>query len=93
MGDYIRREDTCGDCIHVDICEECEALVEFSRKNIAYCGGFLRAADVAPVVRCKDCKGINYGVSRPEGRYLCERKSLWVFNNDFCSYGERRVRE
>ena len=52
-----------------------------------------RAADVAPVVRCKDCKHRrddedyvcgHYCVKRPSnGGYFCE-------DNDFCSYGERR---
>ena len=46
--------------------------------------------DAVEVVRCKDCRGKNGGVTGPEGRYLCERTSRWVRDNDFCSYGERR---
>lgn len=78
MSDYISRDEA----LRVIMYDGCTA------KNVE---SILRLppADVAPVVRCKDCKGINYGVSRPEGRYLCERKSLWVFNNDFCSYGQK----
>lgn len=48
--EYVEREFVCGDCIHADVCEEAETLVGFSRDNIAYCGMFLNAADVAPVV-------------------------------------------
>ena len=51
---------------------------------------YLLDNDVVPVVRCKDCRSINRGVVRPEGRYLCERISRWVFPDDFCSCGERR---
>lgn len=47
--------------------------------------------DAVQVVRCKDCKGRNSAIRRPEGRCLCERVSRWVFDNDFCSQGERRT--
>ena len=47
------------------------------------------AADVAPVVRCKDC---NKG--HPElgtgGCVWCVRYGRDVNTDDFCSYGERR---
>ena len=49
------------------------------------------AADMEPVVRCKDCK---YGVSasKPNGAIVCLRTngSFWRKETDFCSYGERR---
>ena len=47
MAEYI--EPTCGDCIHADICKDVVGSW-FSRKNIAYCKTFMRAADVVPVV-------------------------------------------
>ncbi len=82
MGD--KRMPTCGDCIHADVCEEAETLVCFSRKNKAYCGMFLSAADAVEVVRCKDCTHF-------DGKWFCKicgvpsRKP-----DDFCSYGERK---
>lgn len=52
-------------------------------------------ADVATVVRCKDCK--HYLVTdKFEGgkRYVCDVNHFSYINNDgdmhFCSYGERR---
>ena len=49
------------------------------------------AADVAPVVRCKDCK---YGEVDNEDfhdQYLCHISgSDWNCGNHFCSYGERK---
>ena len=48
-------EYKCGDCFHADLCAQSEMLVGFSRDNPAYCCMFLNSADVAPVVRCKDC--------------------------------------
>ena len=50
----------------------------------------LPAADVAPVVRCKDCR---YSGFDPEyGKRWCERcwGSMLVQDDDFCSYGEKR---
>lgn len=47
------------------------------------------AADVAEVMRCKDCK---YGVyaSKPNSAIVCLRTngSFWRKETDFCSYGE-----
>lgn len=47
------------------------------------------AADVAPVVRCKDCKYGSYA-SKPNGAMVCLRTNdgVWRKEADFCSYGE-----
>ena len=49
------------------------------------------AADVAPVVRCRDWKGGD-GDSKPEGGRVCLRTKdgFWRKETDFCSYGERK---
>ena len=44
----------------------------------------LPAADVAEVVRCKDCKYGDYMVC------LRTNDGFWRNETDFCSYGERR---
>ena len=51
----------------------------------------LPAADVAEVVRCKDCKYGSYA-SKPNGAMVCMRTNdgVWRKEADFCSYGERR---
>ena len=46
------------------------------------------AADVAEVVRCKDCKHLNPMGSG--GYRKCLRDNLWKDTDDFCSRGERR---
>lgn len=47
------------------------------------------AADVAEVVRCKDCKYVNFTEHRDYLR--CAKHCAFSFRpNDFCSYGERR---
>ena len=49
------------------------------------------AADVAEVVRCKDCKYGDYD-SKPNGAMVCLRTKdgFWREETDFCSYGKRR---
>lgn len=51
----------------------------------------MAAADVAPVVRCKDCKYGDYD-SKPDGAMVCLRTKdgFWRKETDFCSYGERK---
>lgn len=46
------------------------------------------AADVAPVVRCKDCKYGDYD-SKPDSAMVCLRTKdgFWRKETDFCSYG------
>ena len=49
---------------------------------------FQRAADVAPVVRCKDCDGSQVS---DDGKYIfCCRLGVRTGFWDFCSYGERK---
>lgn len=49
----------------------------------------LPAADVAEVVRCKDCKYGDYD-SKSNGAMVCLRTNdgFWRKETDFCSYGE-----
>ena len=47
----------------------------------------LPTADVAEVVRCKDCK---YWIPDEIGRRYCELIDCWTGDRDFCSRGERR---
>ena len=50
------------------------------------------AADVAEVLRCKDCKYGSYD-SKPNGAMVCLRTNdgFWRKETDFCSYGEYRT--
>ncbi len=45
------------------------------------------AADVVPVVRCKDCKYCDFG-----GRMfaICQKRNFLVHKEEFCNFGERR---
>ena len=50
----------------------------------------MKAADVAPVVRCRDCK--HYEIHKPKVLENCERNGYIIpmKPDDFCSYGERK---
>ena len=47
------------------------------------------AADVAPVVRCKDCQNCQ-GMHGVSGVLLCMNHLGTVLPDDFCSYGKRK---
>ena len=81
MTDYIRREAALE--ITTRTCGDYAAAFAEIRK--------LPAADVAPVVRCKDCKYGDYD-SKPDGAMVCLRTKdgFWIKEMDFCSYGERK---
>lgn len=97
MAEYIERE-AVRDMLHAEIeawgssAEEIDALLKVNDKLFE-----IPAADVAPVVRCKDCKWFAEVVGKDSGkpcgygqcnRPLCMRSLLGT--DDFCSYGERK---
>lgn len=47
------------------------------------------AADVAPVVLCKDCKYAARAKWNKKGYRICPASHMEITNDDFCSYGER----
>lgn len=46
-------------------------------------------ADVAPVVRCKDCRWRGSEECAMFYRCECGEQHTWEMDDDFCSYGER----
>ena len=87
MSDYISREDAV---------DELQVKV-FHNLTDEYYGTMrvldeLPAADVAPVVRCKDCKHYYFADNRipQEQCYVCEISGEIWKPDSFCSYGERR---
>ena len=47
------------------------------------------AADVMPVVRCKDCRWRGREDCAMFYRCECGEQHTWETDDDFCSYGER----
>lgn len=87
MADYIRREDAL---FALRKAERGGSMTALTRLERAYAEiREMPAADVAEVVRCKDCKYGSYD-SKPNGAMVCLRTNdgFWRKETDFCSYGE-----
>ena len=50
----------------------------------------LPAADIAEVVRCKDCKNLVNTTINANCFLICDISDMEIAPEDFCSYGERR---
>lgn len=50
-----------------------------------------QAVDAVPVVRCQNCK---YYALWADGRSMnyCDKHECTMYDEDFCSYGERRAK-
>lgn len=64
-------------------------VVNYHRMDAIECLEIIPAADVAEVVRCKDCKYHR----NLDGGVKCERMDGLLMNlpDDFCSYGVRKI--
>ena len=80
-------DGNCPSCIHDEHdCQydRCWTLMDFCEK-IEYLG-YVPAADVVPVVRCKDCRHIHRG----KDVYYCRCWERWgITPNGFCSSGAK----
>lgn len=79
MAEYIDREKAKS-LLHIEYAYAAEQLLDE-----------IPAADVAPVVRCKDCKHYALGVCLKIYSDGNEHPEAWQSRKpeDFCSYGER----
>ena len=88
--EYIEREallcmvqpDDPGDEMAVITIATAKKLI----RSLAHC---CPAADVAPVVRCKDCHLRGREECAMFYRCECGEQHTWETDDDFCSYGER----
>jgi hypothetical protein len=83
----------CKECFHSYVCERFNANRDGDNENCLYAHDhFVPAADVAEVVRCKDCKYYKQNPYGEDGQKMCQCWIDWLStdNNDFCSYGERK---
>ena len=100
MGEYIKREAAIAYIREQS--EECQkAFEEFGGESGTYADAYndlaedfhsIPAADVAPVVRCKDCKHYDMGVCLKIYSDGNVHSVAWQERKpeDFCSYGERK---
>ena len=97
--EYIRRSDAIA-LMKKEAAELNEAFDELGGESGAYAEAYedaanmlkeMPAADVAPVVRCKDCQNWKQNVGftgSPNGH--CFEHDIDTNGCDFCSYGERK---
>lgn len=85
MAEYINRE---------------ALLAEYDRVHAGPAGGARKlieeapAADVVPVVRCKDCRWRTQMIPNDYGSKWCGVSGMYPKSeDDFCSYGERKEAE
>ncbi len=62
----------------------CGYLPEMSEKEFDE----FPAADVAPVVRCKDCEYLVNATVNANGFLICDISDMEIAPDDYCSYGE-----
>ena len=97
MAEYIKRSAVFEqfDNADADVCETDDfggVDYGFGMKNIKELINAIPAADVAPVVRCKDCKHYDMGVCLKIYSDGNVHPEAWQRRkpDDFCSYGERK---
>ena len=80
----------CDNCIHKEVCEKKppESYPQFMIDIMTdKCEYYTNAADVQPVVRCKNCKYLEISGCYGE----CGKGYLGIVRPDcYCCYGERR---
>lgn len=91
MNEYIERDALIAEFERLSLGEN--SLVEkfFAHGVYAVIETF-PAADVEPVIRCKDCA---HFIKKPPTYPIlgnCVHLEMLMLENDFCSHGERRVR-
>lgn len=97
MTEYIKRTAVFEqfDNADADVCETDDfggVDYGFGMKNIKELINAIPAADVSPVVRCKDCKHYEMGVCLKIYSDGNVHQDAWQRRkpDDFCSYGDRK---
>lgn len=85
-----KHTNTCFDCIHLATCYKIEHFGRDLETNTP-CREFIGVSDRVEVVRCKDCKFRGREDCAMYYRCNCGEQHTWETDNDFCSYGERRI--
>jgi hypothetical protein len=90
-------ERSCKKCFHYKACKEVASHSGYG--DIYYtenqCKHFISTADVVEVVRCKDCKNFCPYEGEEHKGDCAELVGLesCVYEDDFCSYGEKALKE
>ena len=86
MTEYIKREDAIDTVLDVYYNTP---DIDLSGKRLEAAILNIPAADVAPVVHCKDCHWRGREECAMFYRCECGEQHTWETDNDFCSWGEK----
>ena len=75
VDEYIKREAVKG-------------LININFSGLLAAIDLIPAADVAPVVRCKNCAHKERATVNEKGFLICPASGMEITPDDFCSYGE-----
>lgn len=67
--------------------DDCDELVARRCRNAV---SALPAADVAPVIRCEECRYYQNAKINKKGFLICPASGMEITEDDYCSYGERK---
>lgn len=85
MAEYIERSVAIAKLTALEVTEP-NATMADAKRVLAD----IPAADVAYVVRCKDCKYFANATVNSNGFLICHATGMEIAPEDFCSYGERK---
>ena len=84
------RESICLRCFHSYVCEQFNEHRDVKNdKCHFYNDHFVPYADVAPVVRCRECKYRFKNNGHDKIGCPIIDTNIWMDDDDFCSHGER----
>lgn len=72
---------------------EAHGAVQECLREISYGVEAISAADVAEVVRCKDCRYYQDAKANKKGFLICPASGMEITETDYCSYGARMDKE
>lgn len=85
MGEYITKEAAINAVENAPI-----ELFKSEWEEIEEAINAAPTADVAPVVRCKNCKYLANATVNDNGFLICDISDMEITPDDYCSYGERK---
>ena len=86
MSDYISRDELLELYAPDPDCDKCSVPFPVVRQNILD----MPAADVAPVIRCEECRYYQNAKINKKGFLICPASGMEITEDDYCSYGERK---
>ena len=92
MKTYIERAAVKDEILSWAVCINHPELL--SKEDTMHCIDNMHSANVAEVVRCRECQWYNAGANDSESWGDCTFRYEKYFNvspDDFCSYGQRKI--